>query len=391
MPKQLEAILYVEDGMTATEIKKICKQYSSIKEFAFILHDKDTNEDGTPKKSHFHLYCRFGNTNVSIQEFATWFGIKPNSVSTIKARRNSQFHVLTYYLHRGFPEKHQYDVADILGNMDVPAILANGILETRRGEIIRDCAAGIITPENYNLHVLPEEYARHVKDMQKAWEYREHTKRQIQGHHRNMKTIFITGCSGVGKTTAAMLFAQENGLSLYISSQGSNPFDEYKQEDCVILDDLRPDKPYSFVELIRLIDPHYDSDVAARYKNKHICCKLLFITSVLPLETFAECFKDSENEDLYQLYRRLYEVWEISENTITIYETGRYNLQKKDDVPNPVPAYLASIDCHTDTANGVHINSAKSFTHLIQKFDPNVGYEQMDLFAENEPTIMKGA
>ncbi len=389
MPKQLEAILYVEDGMTATEIKKICEQYSSIKEFAFILHDKDTNEDGTPKKSHFHLYCRFGNTNVSIQEFATWFGIKPNSVSTIKARRNSQFHVLTYYLHRGFPEKHQYDVADILGNMDVPAILANGILETRRGEIIRDCAAGIITPENYNQHVSPEEYTRHAKDMEKAWEYAEHTKRQSAQHRRDLKTIYVFGKSGAGKTALSKMAAEKTGMSVYLSSQGKHPFDEYEGQDCVILDDLRPDAPFSLAELIRLIDPHHDSNVAARYKNKHLDCTLMFITSILPPDVFLQGSANKEHEDPYQLYRRLYEVWEVDGQYIRIYGTDGCKLQLKSTEKKPLPAYLAKIK--NEGGGGIDLDTRKIFGELNSEFDPDYGCEQIDLFAESEPTIMKGA
>ena len=117
MAKQLETILYVEDGATAAGIKNTCEQYNSIKEYAFILHDKDTDEDGNPIKPHFHLYCRFGSTNVSIKEFADWFNVTQNKVEKIKAKRNSPFHVLKYYLHRDYPEKYQYDVGDILGNM----------------------------------------------------------------------------------------------------------------------------------------------------------------------------------------------------------------------------------------------------------------------------------
>ena len=237
MPKQLETILYVEDGATAAGIKNTCEQYNSIKEYAFILHDKDTDGDGNPIKSHFHLYCRFGNTNVSIKEFADWFNVTQNKVEKIKAKRNSQFHVLKYYLHRDYPEKYQYAVADILGNMDVPAILTNGISETRREEIIKDCAAGIITPKNFDQHVSPEEYTRNYKDMKNAWDYYEHQRREEYGYYRNMRTIFVTGHSGVGKTTTAMLFAKDNGLErliaemerrkLLLAGAGCENIDEY--------------------------------------------------------------------------------------------------------------------------------------------------------------------
>ena len=55
MPKQMEVKLYLDDGWTISKIEETLKARTSIKEYAMILHDKDSDENGAHVKDHFHL------------------------------------------------------------------------------------------------------------------------------------------------------------------------------------------------------------------------------------------------------------------------------------------------------------------------------------------------
>ena len=119
-----------------------------------------------------------------------------------------------------------------------------------------------------------------------------------------MECIFITGASGTGKTTYAKMIAQNYGYNTYISSGGKNPLDNYKGEECVILDDTRS-STWSLTDFLKLTDNHTDSLVGCRYYNKSIAeCKLLIVTSCKSLAQFYENATKEDDEPRKQLYRR---------------------------------------------------------------------------------------
>ena len=81
------------------------------------------------------------------------------------------------------------------------------------------------------------DYVKYGKQIRTAFEYR--LKRLERMVDRKMDVIYIYGNSGTGKTTYAKMIAQEKGYEIFTSSGTNDPFDGYKGEECVILDDLR--------------------------------------------------------------------------------------------------------------------------------------------------------
>lgn len=82
--KHFEVILYKDDGWTAQRILTILKAWAIVEIYAFILHDMDTEDDGSPKKPHYHVYIGFGKTATSIQSTANRFKISDHLVQKIK-------------------------------------------------------------------------------------------------------------------------------------------------------------------------------------------------------------------------------------------------------------------------------------------------------------------
>ena len=129
--------------------------------------------------------------------------------------------------------------------------------------------------------------------------------------HRQLEVMYITGGSGLGKTTAAKYIAEQLHYDYFVSGSGEDILDGYDKEECIILDDYRPNV-MSFSELLKFLDNHTNSSVKSRYVNKDISnCKLIVITSIVEpdqlyrITSATDESSQSYQEPLEQLMRRL--------------------------------------------------------------------------------------
>lgn len=85
------------------------------------LHDKDVNEDGTPKKPHWHILVIFD----SVKSYDQVKEITDSLKTTIPQPASSARGLIRYMTHMDNPEKAQYDAKDIVahGGLDVDALL----------------------------------------------------------------------------------------------------------------------------------------------------------------------------------------------------------------------------------------------------------------------------
>lgn len=79
------------------------------KYYAYIFHDHDVNEDGTPKKSHLHFVAE---DRHSLKKWAEHFGLPENMIEICRGFRASN----RYLLHLDDPDKFLYDKHDIVTN-----------------------------------------------------------------------------------------------------------------------------------------------------------------------------------------------------------------------------------------------------------------------------------
>lgn len=91
-----------------------------VKEYAFIEHDLDINENGEIKKIHYHLYVKlhkkktFGGVYEIInkwKENSTQPHLIENTLNVAKTIR--------YLIHKDDIDKYQYNINDILSNFDI--------------------------------------------------------------------------------------------------------------------------------------------------------------------------------------------------------------------------------------------------------------------------------
>ena len=109
------------------EMQEIIDKHRTIKEWAYIIHDKDVytkkdeeknpeHKEGTLKKPHIHLYLNFGQGSATFKDVARWFKDEPQYVGKVHGRKAD---MLLYLTHRNVPEKYQYKDDEVVSNFDL--------------------------------------------------------------------------------------------------------------------------------------------------------------------------------------------------------------------------------------------------------------------------------
>lgn len=80
-------------------------------EWAYILHDRDTLDDGSPKKAHIHWVGRGDARSVSA--VAHFLGVRENDIEIGK----NFTALLQYLIHQNDPDKAQYDPLEVSHNV----------------------------------------------------------------------------------------------------------------------------------------------------------------------------------------------------------------------------------------------------------------------------------
>lgn len=88
-------------------IQEVINNHSEIKNYAYILHDKDNT------LPHYHIYLDFGNSVIDTKQVADWFGIYECLVRKISSPINKVFR---YFVDYGNLDS-KYFISDIKTNV----------------------------------------------------------------------------------------------------------------------------------------------------------------------------------------------------------------------------------------------------------------------------------
>lgn len=316
------------------DVVEVGLDHNAIKDYAYILHDKDVQPDGSPVAAHWHIMIRFKNP-VPTESLCSWFNIKPNQIEKIKGSFGD---AVAYLTHKNRPDKYQYLDEEIKSNYDfaveVEKALSKKKASQRKEEIIELIRSGVVREYNYTEYITALEYDKFKRAIDNAFTYRRDTLKSLDRH---MNVIYIYGGSGTGKTTYAKQLATNKGLSCYISSGSNDPLDGYKGQDCLILDDIRPGD-FLLSDFLKILDNNTQSTVKSRYKNKLLECQYLIVTTSFDIPVFFDLLLDSEGESVKQMERRCTLKIQMGVNTMTTYVyqpvSGKY--KKVSILKNPV-------------------------------------------------------
>lgn len=315
--RNAELVLYPEQMENMLEVLNS----GWVKKWAWILHDKDTKADGTPKEPHIHLMCSWDKKTTKDSVIANKFGCRRNQIENIKG---TWADALDYLDHANATNKHQYDPSEVHANFDWEEEAKNSTSKQRAriNEVIAGIGEGTI--REYNLHdnVTVVEYTKYRRKIEDAFRWR---RGYVQAHLEELvemkEIVWVCGQTGTGKTTFAKQLAQTMNLMFAITSTGKNMFDEYRDEPCLIIDDLRP-VDMRFSDLLGILDPYNFKAAQARYQNKALQTKMIIVTTTYTPEAFCSACNGEEldAEDARQLYRRINAVYECTNKDVYEYE-----------------------------------------------------------------------
>lgn len=106
--------------LTEEQINEVLqRKQSQVKQFAYILHDKDVESDGTPKAPHYHIIVALYNS-VNLSTFKNWwkghFDEKGMEVNTLVQLAGSVPVCWAYLTHKDDPDKYQYNPVHIVAS-----------------------------------------------------------------------------------------------------------------------------------------------------------------------------------------------------------------------------------------------------------------------------------
>lgn len=327
-----DKILFDMDNM-----KKVLIERSCIQEYSYIIHDQDiyteldeqknpNHKAGALKSPHIHLILRFKrNQPQHLKNVAQWFGIKENFIEKFKS---SWRDACVYQVHANAPEKFQYSPKDVVCNFDYQKLLDDWNNNNDLDTILQRILDGEIREYNKTLEIDHMMLVHHSRKIEEAFKIRQEYLETTQ-QERHTECIFITGCSGVGKTTLAKKIALEHNYSFYVSSGSNDIMDGYLQQDCLIIDEVRPSS-LGLSDLLKLLDPHTASSIKSRYKNKYLNCKLVILTTVLDIDTFYNNVFTEHSEPITQLKRRCTIYIRIHREQLWVYMWDKKAMQYAD-------------------------------------------------------------
>ncbi len=314
--RHLEIVQYKE--YLKVDIQQTCKKYATIKQWAYILHDKD---DTAP---HYHIYLNFGKSSVDTKLVAKWFELGYKDEKTGEEHDGTQFiekvkgrktDVLSYLTHSNESQKnkHQYSTSEVIANFDFVA-------EVESAKIIGDFKNHTYAQMLQYIDTLAvTEKPKALNQLKKLWEL--HCLTASLEKDRNINVMFVTGKGGTGKTYYAKKFLESFNYDYSISSSSNDPLQDYLGQKGLLLDDLR-DETFKFEDLLKLIDNDTQSSISSRFHNKVFVGDMIVITSSVPIRFWYKELRTSSLDSLNQLYRRINCYVEVLENEVIVYYDG---------------------------------------------------------------------
>lgn len=302
-------------------------------DWAWAEHDVDEKSSF----KHWHVGATLP-SNRTPEDIYKWFtgvpNIQPNSIENIKSHWKNY---LCYIMHKTKKAIEEGKSAPLAfgGSADFEKALADYKTIGECDTLIDDILHGRVREYEFFSRtdlvsaILKKGWYQKVKNAFDAYTKDSLTKSSTRTEER--KQCWIFGMAGSGKTEVAKWLCRSSGYKdtdIYITSSGSNPFDDYKGQPCVIVDDIDAET-MSPKTMLKLADCFTGSAVKARYSNKVILADLVVFTSTIsPQNWWKKLAEEKIDGNVYQLLRRLnLGSWHIEGNNIkaTFYD-GQGNM-----------------------------------------------------------------
>lgn len=318
-----------QDGLVTYMFSDVCsvlKEWASSAGITYWTIEHKADDDVS--KTHFHMVIKF-KSPVHFETIKNRF-----PYGDIESSRNLRASI-QYLIHLNDKSKVQYSWDDIETNcldMSPYKILSSSQQEITLQAVYAAVSEGVIREYNLFDKVPIELYAKHRTKIDNALMF--YREKICMEKDRDIRVIFMSGSTGIGKTTFAKRYCESINADYCISSSSNDPLQDYKGEPVLIMDDLRDDS-FKYHDFLKLLDNHTKSTIKSRYHNKAFIGDLIIITSTRPINDW---YFNKTPEDKHQLYRRVRTWFKFDGNKIFYFEyddkTKRYELVGSS--PNPI-------------------------------------------------------
>ena len=300
-----------QDGVviyTLLDIEKILNEWVASAGITYWLIEHEADDEVS--KTHFHIVIKF----KSPTPFET---IKNKFPYGLIEKTGSLKASIQYLIHLNDKSKKQFSWGDVKTScldMTPYKVLSNSQQEVTLHRVLELIDLGKIRAYNQFTEIPIELWAKHKTRIENALTYA--VERICMDKNRQIEVIFISGATGLGKTTFAKDFSQRMNKSYCVSSASNDPLQDYKGEDVLILDDLK-ESDFDFTDLLKLLDNHTKSTGRSRYHNKSFIGDVILITSVKPVNNW---YFDLLPDVRRQLYRRVRQWFKFTPEKIEAFE-----------------------------------------------------------------------
>jgi len=307
------------DGLVTYTFADVCsllKDWSSTSGLTYWAIEHPVDDEVT--KTHFHLVIKF-NSPARFETIKNKF-----PYGDIESSRNLRASV-QYLIHFNDKSKTQYTWEQIVTNcLDLTPykVQSSSQQEITLHSVYEAIERGDIREYNLYEKIPIALFAGNKTKIDNALTY--FREKICMDKDRDVLVIFISGATGLGKTTFAKKYCIGLQKKACLSSSSNDPLQDYKGEPVLILDDMRDDS-FKFHDFLKLLDNHTLSSSKSRYHNKSFIGDTIIITSTRPL---YDWYFNKSSEDKHQLYRRVRQVLKFSPERIDAFEysdkLGRY-------------------------------------------------------------------
>ena len=304
---------------------------SGADEWAYILHDKDTDENSKQVRPHYHVMLHFKDAKT-ILKISKIFDDKEQFIEAWKSTINNGYSYLIHETNNA-KNKHHYDPSEVIASFDFKARIQEIRQKVKKpsqqaiNNLIEDYSNEKLTKEELQKKIGVLEMAKHktlLDHIEDILAYKKHQQFINDFKGQSCKIYWIYGASGIGKTKLVReVLEKQHPDNFCILGSQRDHFQEYRGQQFVVINDLRPND-YEYGQLLTLLDPwEIDKMAPARYHDKYLNARAIYITTPYsPINFYSECNIANPLVDTFEQLKRRIISFQLTEEN--------YNKKKND-------------------------------------------------------------